>query len=189
QGVPTSMRTSKRTSNSVKQQTGKRGEQRLRRKADFDAVFRDGQRVASGVVALNARARREHVATRATTPDSQEPQADSDCPCRFGFAISSRLGGAVTRNRIRRRLRASADRLNRDAECRGLDVVVVARSGVAEVDFQTLDATLSRLVRRSMRNSRSMRITGDAQPEPDRSAEESPAAPGRSDLHEARGEC
>ena len=183
QGVPTSMRTSKRTSNSVKQQTGKRGEQRLRRKADFDAVFRDGQRVASGVLALNARARREDVATRPTTPDSQEAQAGSDGPCRFGFAISSRLGGAVTRNRIRRRLRASADRLNRDAECRGLDLVVVARGGAAEADFQTLDATLSRLVRRSLR------IIGETQPEPERSAEESPAAPGRSDLHEARGEC
>ena len=177
------MRTSKRTSNSVKQQTGKRAEQRLRRKADFDAVFRDGERVASGVLALSARARREHAATRATTLDSLDPQPDSDGPCRFGFAISSRLGGAVVRNRIRRRLRASADRLNRDGECRGLDVVVVARGGAAEADFQTLDATLSRLVRRSMR------ITRGAQPESDSGVEESPVAPGRSDLQEARGEC
>jgi len=177
------MRTSKRTSNSNKQRTGKRAEQRLRRKADFDAVFRDGQRVASGVLALNVCARREHAGSGGTAPDSHHSQPASDSPCRFGFAISSRLGGAVVRNRIRRRLRASADRLNRDGECQGLDVVIVARGGAAAADFQTLDATLSRLVRRSMR------ITGDAQPGPDSSAEESPAGPGGFDSQEARGEC
>ena len=114
----------------------KRADQRLRRKSEFDAVFREGVRAAGGVLALRARRR--------------EPMA-LDEPCRFGFAISSRLGGAVVRNRIRRRLRESARRLNRDQQCRGLDVVVVARPGAAEADFTALDAVLSRLLRRSMR--------------------------------------
>lgn len=109
-----------------------RADQRLRRKSDFDAVFREGISRSSGVLALRARARDDEMA---------------ELPCRFGFAVSKRLGGAVVRNRIRRRLRESARRLNESEECRGLDVVVIAREGSAEAGFAGLDDTLQRLVR------------------------------------------
>ena len=106
----------------------------MRLKSDFDAVFRNGVRASSGVLALRAYPRSDNA---------------SDQPCRFGFAISSRLGGAVVRNRIRRRLRESVRRLNEGADCQGLDVVVIARTGAVEADFTELDSTLRRLVRRS----------------------------------------
>ena len=109
-----------------------RGDQRLRRKSDFDAVFRDGISRSSGVLALRARQR----------------EAESvELPCRFGFAVSKRIGGAVVRNRIRRRMRESARRLNAEGACRGLDIVVIARQGAAEPDFARLDGTLERLLR------------------------------------------
>ena len=114
-------------------------DQRLRRKSDFDAVFRSGIRESGGVLALRVAPRTEGL---------------DDDPCRFGFAISSRLGGAVVRNRIRRRLRESVRRLNKNADCRGLDVVVIARNGAAEADFGELDSTLRRLVGRSVRQLR-----------------------------------
>ena len=158
--------------------TVKRTEQRLRRKSDFDAVFRESVRSSAGVLAVRAR-------SRVAVADTQEPdvsrettnvgQSPADAPCRFGFAISSRLGGAVVRNRIRRRLRSSADRLNREGDCRGLDVVVVARQGAAAADYDKLDSTLSSLVRRLMRQ---LHGTEDASPEG-----------AMSDLHGSRGEC
>lgn len=111
-------------------------DQRLRRKSDFDAVFREGVRSASGILALRARSR---------------DIANSTEPCRFGFAIGAPLGGAVKRNWIRRRLRESARRLNTEGDCTGLDVVVIARQGAVEADFARLDSTLNRLVRRSQR--------------------------------------
>lgn len=114
-------------------------DQRLRRKSDFDAVFREGVRASSGPLALRARAR--------TGQASKQP-------CRFGFAVSARLGGAVQRNRIRRRLRESTRRLNADGDCEGLDVVVIARQGAVEAKFEQLDSTLRRLVRRSLRQIR-----------------------------------
>ena len=113
-------------------------DQRLRRKSDFDAVFRHGVRESGRTLSLRARAR-----ARDGTTEHE--------PCRFGYAISSRLGGAVKRNRIRRQLRESARRLNAEAECEGLDVVVVARPGAVQADFRELDADLRRLVRRSVR--------------------------------------
>lgn len=122
-------------------------DQRLRRKSDFDAVFRDGERVSGGVLALRSRQR--------------DGQATEE-PCRYGFAISSSLGGAVVRNRIRRRLRESSRRLNLDAECKGLDVVVIARQGASDADFSQLDATLRRLVRRSMKSINQLGDDGGA---------------------------
>ena len=182
QGVPTSMRTTQRTTSQTSQpigtQTGKRVEQRLRRKSDFDAVFREGVRSSAGVLAVRARSRvavldpREPDVSRETIQTGQSP---ADAPCRFGFAISSRLGGAVVRNQIRRRLRTSAARLNREGDCRGLDVVVVARQGAEAADFHKLDSTLSRLVHRVMRQLQGME---DASPEG-----------AMSDLHGSRGGC
>ncbi len=116
----------------------KRADQRLRRKSDFDAVFQSGLRASSGALALRARRRADETV---------------DDPCRFGYAISSKLGGAVVRNRIRRRLRESAGRLNREGDCKGLDLVIVARNGAAQADFGRLDATLTRLVGKMMRQA------------------------------------
>lgn len=123
-------------------------EQRLRRKSDFDAVFREGIRASRGPLALRARARVE-------VDETAEPGEAQ--PCRFGYAISSRLGGAAQRNRIRRRLRESARQLNLTGDCAGLDVVVIARQGAVEADFHQLDATLRSLVRRSVRQLRADR--------------------------------
>jgi len=117
-------------------------DQRLRRKSDFDAVFREGTRASQGPLALRARSR------------DDAAELGEALPCRFGYAISSRLGGAVQRNRIRRRLRESARRLNLDGDCAGLDVVVIARQGAVEADFRQLDAILRSLVRRSVRQLR-----------------------------------
>lgn len=62
---------------------------------------------------------------------------------RVGITVSKKLGHAVIRNRIRRRLR-EVYRLNEDAFSPGWDIVVVARSRCAEAPFQNLcDAYLA----------------------------------------------
>jgi len=58
------------------------------------------------------------------------------------LAVPSRVGGAVVRNRIKRRLRASFVRASLPA---GLDVVVRARAEAATMDFQELESTLAGL--------------------------------------------
>ena len=44
--------------------------------------------------------------------------------------------------------------MNTAGDCVGLDVVVIARQGAVEADFQQLDTTLRSLVRRSLRQLR-----------------------------------
>ena len=84
-------------------------------------------------------------------------EAHQEHPCRFGFAISSRLGGAVRRNRIRRRLKESARQINVDGACAGLDLVVIARQGAVEADYAELDDALRRLVRRVVKQTHGRR--------------------------------
>ena len=62
---------------------------------------------------------------------------------RVGITVSKKLGSAVVRNRVRRRLR-EVYRLNEDRFAPGWDIVVVARSRCTKADFRSLtDAYLS----------------------------------------------
>ena len=56
---------------------------------------------------------------------------------RVGITVSKKLGHAVVRNRVRRRLR-EIYRLNEDRFAPGWDIVVVARSRCVGADFQKL---------------------------------------------------
>lgn len=56
---------------------------------------------------------------------------------RLGLTVSTKLGHAVVRNRMRRRLREIV-RLNEGRLQNGYDVVLVARSAAVEADFAVL---------------------------------------------------
>ncbi len=59
---------------------------------------------------------------------------------RIGFIVSKKVGGAVTRNRVRRRLRELFRTLpNRPA---GLDLVVIARNTAADATFEAIGEAL-----------------------------------------------
>ncbi len=69
---------------------------------------------------------------------------------RFGITVSSKLGGAVERNRIRRRTREMLRRYCvNQAPGTGFDVVINPRPSVAHADFQLLAGELAELVRRA----------------------------------------
>ena len=65
---------------------------------------------------------------------------------RYGFITSKRLGKAVVRNRVRRRLREGVRALPTRA---GWDVVISARAAAAEADFHQLKAAIAHLLARA----------------------------------------
>ena len=56
---------------------------------------------------------------------------------RVGITVSKKLGGAVVRNRVRRRLR-EVYRLHEEQFAPGWDIVIVARSRCIKADFAAL---------------------------------------------------
>ena len=56
-------------------------------------------------------------------------------PTRVGYSVKSSAGPAVTRNRIKRRLRAAVRALEPGS---GFDVVITGDAAVASIEFQIL---------------------------------------------------
>lgn len=63
---------------------------------------------------------------------------------RLGLTVSTKVGCAVVRNRVRRRLR-EIYRLHEDGLVGGRDVVVVARTRAASSDYHQLEKSFLRL--------------------------------------------
>ena len=73
-------------------------------------------------------------------------RANGSDTTRFGFSVSKRIGNAVARNKMKRRLKSAAIR-TRVQE--GWDIVVIARQGARTADYWTLRRSLNRLLNRS----------------------------------------
>lgn len=67
---------------------------------------------------------------------------------RFGFSASKRVGGAVVRNRVRRRLKEII-RLRLPMIAPGWDVVLIARPPIAQADYRQIETALDRLLRQA----------------------------------------
>lgn len=63
---------------------------------------------------------------------------------RLGLTVSTKLGHAVARNRVRRRLR-EIYRLNEDKLASGVDMVVVARVKAVHAGYQQLEESFVKL--------------------------------------------
>lgn len=90
---------------------------RLRRRKDFLACYHEGKAYAQAHLVLYVRLQ----------PSGR----------RFGFVVGKKVGKAVARNRVKRRLRAAC------CECLpnlsdGFDAVFVARKNAAEADYHRL---------------------------------------------------
>jgi ribonuclease P protein component len=112
--------------------------ERLKRRPEFLRVA-GGKRkwVAPGLI-LQALDR--PVADDAATGDGMA--------ARVGFTASSKVGGAVVRNRARRRLRAAAASVLPDHAAPAHDYVLIARSGTLNRKFVDLIGDLETALRR-----------------------------------------
>jgi ribonuclease P protein component len=107
---------------------------RLRSRRDFVRLTRDGERRASAnFVLFLARSGRRGRDLAGDRP-------------RLGVTASRKVGNAVVRNGIKRRIR-SAFRAHRGLLPRGSDVVVIARAGAAELGGERVAEELAALFR------------------------------------------
>jgi ribonuclease P protein component len=110
----------------------------LRRRQDFLAAAKAPYQSMPGLV-IQLRAR------------------DDEAPARIGFTVTKRCGNAVTRNRIRRRLREAA-RLRLPALAKsGHDYVVIGRAAALTRSFSDLQTDLETAIAKLHRSPGKMR--------------------------------
>src|SRR4029450_11278965 len=76
------------------------------------------------------------------------PRGDEDPTMRVGFTVTKKIGNAVIRNRMKRRLRAPARETLPDHGIAGADQVLIGREGGIERDYASLAAELKRALRK-----------------------------------------
>ena len=103
--------------------------ERLKHRADFLAAAR-GAKVPGGAFVLQARARGD------------------DKPARFGFTVSKKVGSAVERNRVRRRLREVVRRHAALAALAGHDYVLIGRRAALSMRFEAMTAEFTGALKR-----------------------------------------
>ena len=96
----------------------------IKKRADFLAV-RGGARW--GTPSLLIEGKRRPAVAASDAPAPAPAHGAPARPARFGFTVTKKLGSAVVRNRIRRRLREIVRQLIGEQALPGCDYVVVAR--------------------------------------------------------------
>ena len=110
---------------------------RLLRHSDFERVYKQGRR---------------HFASHLTVFYLLRETEQDPTGLRIGFTVGKALGGAVQRNRIKRRLR-EAVRLGGFAPGVAIDVVINPKRSVLAADFNALQSEVAkafRVVERSL---------------------------------------
>jgi ribonuclease P protein component len=105
--------------------------ERLRQRADFLAAAACGTKVPAAAFVLQARKR----------PD--------EGPVRFGFTVSKKVGNAVERNRVRRRLREIVRLADPTRMQGGHDYVLVGRRAALRQPFDRMESDFAGALRRA----------------------------------------
>ncbi|HTH28126.1 MAG TPA: ribonuclease P protein component [Sphingobium sp.] len=108
----------------------------MTRRADYLAANRSQRQTTPGFILL-VRDRR-----------------DGDSAVRLGITVSKKVGGAVIRNRMKRRFRALARELLPQGGLPGADHVLIGRREGVERDFAALRAELGTALERAVRKAR-----------------------------------
>ena len=100
----------------------------MRRSSDFDRVSHIGKGRANDLIVLRYAPNDVHA-------------------MRAGYAVSKRVGGAVTRNTVKRRLRVAV-RTHAPKED-AVDLVFIARPPIARADFQSIEGAVADVLKRA----------------------------------------
>ena len=76
------------------------------------------------------------------------PREDGDPTMRVGFTVTKKIGGAVVRNRMKRRFRSLARETLPEHGIAGADHVLIGRAGGIERDYASLASELKRALKK-----------------------------------------
>lgn len=108
---------------------------RIKKRSDFVAAASKGNKVVASTLVLQG------------YPASGEPAAI--LPIRIGFTVTKKVGNAVVRNRIRRRLKAAATELLPQNGLSGWDYVVIGRGRALDESYDIILRDLRYAIRKA----------------------------------------
>ena len=120
---------------------------RLKRRQDFLRAARQGRKWAMEGLVLQVRKR---IAQEAR----DELELDA---VRVGFTVTKKVGNSVIRNRVRRRLRAVADKVLVDTAASGMDLVIIGRVGTIKRPYMALIKDLKMALKKLKVDKRTLR--------------------------------
>jgi len=138
---------------------------RLKRRGEFVRAAKSGLHASAPGMAVQAYLRR----------DGEGP---TDC-IRVGFTTSKKVGNAVIRNRVRRRLRVVADALLAESGKPRHDYVLVGRTAAKDRDFQDLLADLQNALKQIERRAAAREARKRQQPAREQQSASEQQAKGR----------
>jgi ribonuclease P protein component len=104
-----------------------RGERYLKKNSQFSLVYDEGKSWAGKEIVLKA-------------------LSNGSRSSKFGFVVSRRVGKAVVRNRVKRRLRE----ITRQTPVQpGWDIILIARIAAATTDYANLEISVRKLMLRA----------------------------------------
>lgn len=98
--------------------------ERLKKRSEFVIVAKAGERYVTPAFIVQAY------------------QRSLDSSCRMGITASRKIGGAVERNRAKRRLRALIQVIFPSKGCAGRDYVLIAREEILKRNFALMEKEL-----------------------------------------------
>ena len=120
---------------------------RLKRRAEFRRVAREGKKFAMEGLVLQV------------APTVAEVRTRPGCDARLGLTVTRKIGGAVVRNRARRRLRAAAGEVLPACAPAGYDYVLIARRTTPTRPYRALIRDLEKALAR-LKRPRPPRLRG-----------------------------
>ena len=118
-------------------------EHRLRKHAEFEVVYRSGQRHFSQSFTAFYLLRPELGSKGAEGFEDSGRDPEYNRQARVGITVGRAMGKSVVRNRIKRRVRAAVAQ-NLERFTRPLDLVINPKKVVLEIEFQQLCAEVAR---------------------------------------------
>ncbi len=103
-------------------------EQRLTKPEQYTLVYNEGSTQADRLLVLKTR------------PNQLEYS-------RYGISVSKRVGNAIVRNKVKRRLREILRLISIDP---GWDIILIARNPTAESDYNQINKSVSNLLSRAI---------------------------------------
>lgn len=105
--------------------------QSLKKNKDFNKVYNHGKSYATRNLVLYLLA---------------APENDDN---RYGLSVSKRIGNAVVRNKLKRRLREVIREFEKKYDFKSYDIIFIARNPVVDLNYQQIKRDVKKLYRKA----------------------------------------